>query len=68
MHWIDYGLGGLVATALDGVPIDEADLSSLYHELATVGDLCGYEATERFYEIGTPAALAEADAFLRGQG
>jgi NDP-sugar pyrophosphorylase family protein len=68
MHWIDYGLGGLEATALDLVPRTETDLSSLYHELAAAGDLSGYEATERFYEIGTPAALAEADTFLRGQG
>ena len=68
MHWIDYGLGGLDAVALDLVPTAETDLSGLYHELAAKGDLCGYEATERFYEIGTPAALAEADTFLRGQG
>jgi NDP-sugar pyrophosphorylase family protein len=68
MHWIDYGLGGLEAAALNLVSAAETDLSGLYHELAAKGDLCGYEATERFYEIGTPAALAEADAFLRGQG
>jgi NDP-sugar pyrophosphorylase family protein len=65
MHWIDYGLGGLTAAVLDRVPLAETDLSALYHDLAAAGDLCGYEATERFYEIGTPAALAEADAFLR---
>ena len=29
------------------------------------GSSAGYEATERFYEIGTPEALAETDAFLR---
>jgi MurNAc alpha-1-phosphate uridylyltransferase len=68
MHWIDYGLGGLEAAALDLVPTAESDLSGLYHHLAAAGQLCGYEATERFYEIGTPDALAEADAFLRRQG
>jgi NDP-sugar pyrophosphorylase family protein len=68
MHWIDYGLGGLETSALDLVPESETDLSGLYHELAATRDLCGYEATERFYEIGTPAALAEADTFLREQG
>jgi prepilin-type processing-associated H-X9-DG protein len=67
MHWIDYGLGGLETTALDLVPAAETDLSRLYHQLAAAGDLSGYEATERFYEIGTPAALAEADEFLRSQ-
>jgi NDP-sugar pyrophosphorylase family protein len=65
MHWIDYGLGGLTAAALDLVKPEESDLASLYHELATRGELCGYEATNRFYEIGTPSALAETDAFLR---
>ncbi len=67
MRWIDYGLGGLTPPALDAVPADESDLSALYRELARAGRLCGYEASERFYEIGTPAALAEADAFLRGR-
>lgn len=65
MHWIDYGLGGLSASVLDEVPASEADLSVLYHELSREGRLCGYEASNRFYEIGTPEALAESDAFLR---
>jgi NDP-sugar pyrophosphorylase family protein len=65
MHWIDYGLGGLTAAALDAVPAVERDLAALYRELSRLGELCGYEATQRFFEIGTPEALAEADAFLR---
>ncbi|HEX3433938.1 MAG TPA: NTP transferase domain-containing protein [Solirubrobacteraceae bacterium] len=65
MRWIDYGLGGLTADALSFVDDDEAELANLYHRLADQGLLCGYEATERFYEIGTPSGLAEADAFLR---
>lgn len=65
MRWIDYGLGGLEASALELVPGDERDLSTLYSRLAELHELCGYEAGERFYEIGSPEALAEADAFLR---
>ncbi|HTR76441.1 MAG TPA: NTP transferase domain-containing protein [Solirubrobacterales bacterium] len=65
MRWIDYGLGGLEVAALDLVREGEPDLSDLYRVLAEAGRLCGYEATERFYEIGTPATLAEADEFLR---
>ena len=65
MRWIDYGLGGLNAEALDQVPVSERDLASLYKRLAELGELCGYEAHERFYEIGRPESLAEADAFLR---
>jgi NDP-sugar pyrophosphorylase family protein len=64
MHWIDYGLGLLTAAALDVLP-GEPDLAGVYRELARLGLLAGYEATERFYEIGTPSALAETDAFLR---
>jgi N-acetyl-alpha-D-muramate 1-phosphate uridylyltransferase len=66
MRWIDYGLGVLTAQALDAH--HDADLAGVYHALASRGELAGYLATERFYEIGTPAALAETDAFLRGGG
>ena len=65
MHWIDYGLGGLTVGALDRVPASEGDLAVLYERLAQRGELLGFEASERFYEIGTPSALAETDAFLR---
>jgi NDP-sugar pyrophosphorylase family protein len=68
MHWIDYGLGGLDRSALELVASDVSDLADLYHQLAARGELCGYAATERFYEIGTPKALAEADEFLRRPG
>jgi N-acetyl-alpha-D-muramate 1-phosphate uridylyltransferase len=66
MRWIDYGLGGLTADALSAVGDDERDLAGLYRRLAERGGLFGYEAAERFYEIGTPSGLEEADAFLRG--
>jgi len=65
MRWIDYGLGGLTSAGLDAAEPHERDLSSLYGRLAARGLLFGYEASERFYEIGTPAGLADADAFLR---
>jgi NDP-sugar pyrophosphorylase family protein len=65
MRWIDYGLGGFTAGALDQVPPSEHDVSALYKRLAEIGELCGYEARERFYEIGRPESLAETDAFLR---
>jgi NDP-sugar pyrophosphorylase family protein len=67
MKWIDYGLGGLESTVLDRVPSFERDLAELYRRLARAGELLGVEAHERFYEIGTPAALRETDAFLRSQ-
>jgi NDP-sugar pyrophosphorylase family protein len=64
MGWIDYGLGGLTSDALSIVDKDERDLAKLYHRVAALGRLCGYEASERFYEIGTQTSLAETDAFL----
>lgn len=64
MHWIDYGLGGLTADALRAAPGSERDLAVLYERLAQREQLLGFEARKRFYEIGTPSALAETDAFL----
>jgi NDP-sugar pyrophosphorylase family protein len=68
MSWIDYGVGGLTAAALGCVAESERELAALYGELATRGELCGHVATERFYEIGTPGALREAEAFLVAGG
>ncbi len=64
MRWIDYGLGGLLAGAVDELDPEVTELSDLYTSLAARGELFGFEATERFYEIGTPEALAETSAFL----
>ena len=63
MEWIDYGLGGLEA---DVVEASAGDLAGLYSSLAAGGEMFGYVATERFYEIGTPEALSETEAFLLG--
>lgn len=68
MSWIDYGLGGLTSDALEQVAPAVRDLAELYHVLSGRGQLFGYAATERFYEIGTPEALAETGAFLSSRG
>jgi NDP-sugar pyrophosphorylase family protein len=68
MSWIDYGVGGLTAGALARVPDTECELATLYTELARREELCGHVATERFYEIGTPCALREAEMFLAAGG
>jgi N-acetyl-alpha-D-muramate 1-phosphate uridylyltransferase len=60
-EWIDYGLLGLTPGALAG---DEADLSDVLRRLAGAGQLAGMPVRARFYEIGTPGALAETDRFL----
>lgn len=63
--WIDYGYGVLRAEALDAAP-DAPDLAEVYAELSRRGELAGYAATERFWEIGTPEALAATERFLLG--
>jgi len=67
MRWIDYGLGVFSARAIADTAPESADLSDVYSELARRGLLAGFEATERFYEIGTPEALAETEEFLSGE-
>jgi NDP-sugar pyrophosphorylase family protein len=64
MAYIDYGLSVLTDEALARTDASENDLAALFTDLARDGLLAGYEATERFYEIGTPQSLAEASAFL----
>ncbi len=64
MKWIDYGLGGLCSQTLELLPDTAHDLADLYRELAAQGELFGFEATQRFFEIGTPTSLAEAGEFL----
>jgi NDP-sugar pyrophosphorylase family protein len=66
MEWIDYGLGAFRREVFESGPgASEPDLSAVYSELAREGKLAGYPAEHRFYEIGSPESLAEADAFLR---
>ena len=66
MHHIDYGLGVFRAAAFDGFPRDQAvDLAAVQQALVSRGELVGYEIPERFYEIGSPAGLAELDQLLK---
>jgi NDP-sugar pyrophosphorylase family protein len=69
MRWIDYGLQVLTrGLVLAGVPATEpSDLAPLYSRLAAGGQLAGFEAAARFYEIGSPDGLAEAaEVIARG--
>lgn len=69
MRHIDYGLGVLRSTALDGWPRGEGvDLAAVYQRHVADGRLAGYEVEQRFYEIGSPAGLRELDVLLRKTG
>lgn len=66
MRYIDYGLSAMQTAVLrrynDGTVFDLAEVfSTLAHE----GKLAGFEVTERFYEIGSPAGLAETQRYLQ---
>ena len=65
MDYIDYGVGLLRREVLDEIPSDQPfDLAELYTRMVREGRMVGYEVTNRFYEIGTPAALDEARQYL----
>jgi NDP-sugar pyrophosphorylase family protein len=66
MKFIDYGLGILNSDLLEAASSDAFDLADVYAALADDGQLAGFEATKRFYEIGTPSGLAVADGHLKG--
>ena len=66
MQHIDYGLSAYRAEAFlnwqSGERFDLADVSS---SLVAQGTMDGYEVKERFYEIGSPAGMVEAEIMLR---
>ena len=68
MRHIDYGLSLFKATAFDsyaaGQPFDLAEVMS---KLVREKQLAGYEIRERFYEIGSPAGLAELESLLKSK-
>lgn len=68
MHHIDYGLSLFRAAAFADAPRDAVvDLATVQSDLSRRGLLAGFELTQRFYEIGSPAGLAELDQLLRAQ-
>ncbi|MEO5337921.1 MAG: NTP transferase domain-containing protein [Magnetospirillum sp. WYHS-4] len=64
MDHIDYGLAVLTRGTASEIPAGRQDLADFYHRLSREGRLAGYEVAERFYEIGSPAGLAELEAYL----
>jgi NDP-sugar pyrophosphorylase family protein len=65
MRHIDYGLGALEARAFDAYqPSAPLDLAVVYRDLLARGELAAYEVHSRFFEIGSPAGLAETRQHL----
>jgi NDP-sugar pyrophosphorylase family protein len=66
MRHIDFGLLAFTADALRQIPPSGPyDLAELLQALLARGELAGFEVPERFYEIGTPDALAETERLLQ---
>jgi NDP-sugar pyrophosphorylase family protein len=66
MTHIDYGLSLLRRTAIERIPAGQpSDLAELYSALVASGEMVGHEVTKRFYEIGSPSGLQEAEEFIR---
>ena len=65
MDCIDYGLGILKKRAFDTMADrDVFDLSEIYQDIISKKLMCGYEAPERFYEIGSLSGLAETEQYI----
>jgi N-acetyl-alpha-D-muramate 1-phosphate uridylyltransferase len=66
MDYIDYGLSVLTPDVVRAHISENKvhDLSDVFGPLAAIGKLRGFEALERFYEIGSPEGLAGLEDFL----
>ncbi|MGI0080459.1 MAG: sugar phosphate nucleotidyltransferase [Nitrososphaerales archaeon] len=65
MVWINFGVSFLKRKALQFIPADkEYGEEEFYNMLIEKQELLAYETKERFYEIGTPAALREFESFM----
>ncbi|HEX9046929.1 MAG TPA: nucleotidyltransferase family protein [Verrucomicrobiae bacterium] len=66
MHHIDYGLSLFRASVFDAYAGDQVfDLAEVMGKLVREQQLAGYEVPERFYEMGSPAGLAELEELLK---
>lgn len=66
MDCIDYGLGVFAPRVFAAVLADQpTDLAGVYQQLLARGELAGYEVTQRFYHIGSFAALEETRQYLQ---
>jgi len=66
MRHIDYGLSLFKSSVFDAYAADQVfDLAEVMGRLVREKQLAGYEVPERFYEMGSPAGLAELEALLK---
>ena len=66
MRYVDYGLSVFKGSTVERwIPRDAVvDLADTFTALSGAGELAGYEAVERFYEIGSPSGLKDLESRL----
>jgi NDP-sugar pyrophosphorylase family protein len=68
MRHIDYGLSLFKSSVFDAYALDRVfDLAEVMGKLVREKQLAGYEVLERFYEMGSPAGLAELETLLQSK-
>ena len=68
MRHIDYGLSLFQAQVFAAYSDDQVfDLAEVMGRLVREKQLAGYEVPERFYEMGSPAGLAELETLLQSK-
>jgi NDP-sugar pyrophosphorylase family protein len=68
MWHIDYGLSLFKSSVFDVYAGDQVfDLAEVMDRLVREKQLAGYEVLERFYEMGSPAGLAELETLLQSK-
>jgi len=68
MRHIDYGLSLFKSSVFDSYSSGQPfDLAEVMGKLVREKQLVGYEVRERFYEIGSPAGLAELESLLQSK-
>jgi len=68
LKWINFGLSAFRREALDVIPSGRpCGEEEFYGELIEKRQLAAFEVRERFFEIGTPASLAEFEKFVEGR-
>lgn len=67
LEYIDYGLSVFRKQVLDWIPRGKYyPLEEVFRNLINMKELIAFETQERFYEIGSPAGLAEFRKFVEG--
>lgn len=66
LAYIDYGLSAFRrAAVIEKIPANQKiDLADVFYDLSIRGEVAGYEATDRFYEIGSPEGLEDFRRYL----